>query len=121
VPLCWIVHELDGEPSVFVEEASSLIYARMKANSAGHAGKFIEAHELDQRTSRKPPRDVLGRTLSRAKANSGSGTASDDESPMKLLAIPGALRLLRAYADIDDSNVSGSIVDLVRRISRQRA
>jgi hypothetical protein len=53
VPLCWIVHELDGEPSVFVEEASSLIYARMKANSAGHAGKFIEAHELDQRTSRK--------------------------------------------------------------------
>jgi hypothetical protein len=40
---------------------------------------------------------------------------------MKLLAIPGALRLLRAYAEIDDSNVSGSIVDLVRRISRQRA
>jgi transcriptional regulator with XRE-family HTH domain len=53
--------------------------------------------------------------------NSGSGTANDDKSPMKLLAVPGALRLLRAYADIDDSNVSGSIVDLVERISRQRA
>jgi transcriptional regulator with XRE-family HTH domain len=53
--------------------------------------------------------------------NSGSGTASDDESPMKLLAVPGALRLLRAYAAIDDSNVSASIVDLVERISRQRA
>jgi transcriptional regulator with XRE-family HTH domain len=52
--------------------------------------------------------------------NNGSGTANDDESPMKLLAVPGALRLLRSYAAIDDSNVSASVVDLVERISRHR-
>src|SRR4051812_14130067 len=68
VPLYWIVHEMEGEPCVFVQEASSLVYARMEAQKAGCDGKFIEAHELDRATAKKLPPDVIGRTLNRAKA-----------------------------------------------------
>ena len=68
MPLYWIVHEMEGEPYVFVQEASSLIYARMEAQKAGCNGEFIEAHELDHTTAKKLPRDVIGRMLSRARA-----------------------------------------------------
>jgi len=37
------------------------------------------------------------------------------ESPLKLLTVSGAFRLLRAYADIEDSNLRRSIVDLVEK------
>jgi transcriptional regulator with XRE-family HTH domain len=40
-----------------------------------------------------------------------------EASPLKLLTVSGAFRLLRAYADIEDSNLRRSIVDLVERIS----
>ena len=40
-----------------------------------------------------------------------------ESSPLKLLTVSGAFRLLRAYADIEDSNLRRSIVDLVERIS----
>jgi anthranilate phosphoribosyltransferase len=68
VPLYWIVHELGGQRSIFVAEANSLIYARLQASRAGHAGKFIEAHELDRETARQLPSDLLGQTLNPAKA-----------------------------------------------------
>jgi hypothetical protein len=61
MPVFWIVHEVDGEPCVFVQEASSLIYARMQALQTGCDGKFLEAHELDRTTAKKLPRDVVGR------------------------------------------------------------
>ena len=41
-------------------------------------------------------------------------------SPLKLLTVAGAFRLLRAYGDIDDSNLRRAIVDLVEQISNQR-
>jgi transcriptional regulator with XRE-family HTH domain len=41
-------------------------------------------------------------------------------SPLKLLTVSGAFRLLRAYGDIDDSNLRRAIVDLVEQISGQR-
>jgi transcriptional regulator with XRE-family HTH domain len=51
----------------------------------------------------------------------GEGQAKDGEaSPLKLLTVSGAFRLLRAYAEIDDSNLRRSIVDLVEQISTQR-
>ena len=40
-----------------------------------------------------------------------------EASPLKLLTVSGAFRLLRAYADIEDSNLRRSIVDLVERIA----
>jgi transcriptional regulator with XRE-family HTH domain len=45
----------------------------------------------------------------------------DDTSPLKLLTVSGAFRLLRAYADIEDGNLRRSIVDLVEQISSHRA
>jgi len=42
---------------------------------------------------------------------------TDEASPLKLLTVSGAFRLLRAYAEIEDSNLRRSIVDLVERIS----
>ena len=48
------------------------------------------------------------------------GKVSGAASPLKLLTVSGAFRLLRAYADIEDSNLRRSIVDLVDQISGRR-
>jgi transcriptional regulator with XRE-family HTH domain len=49
------------------------------------------------------------------------GQAKDGEaSPLKLLTVSGAFRLLRAYAEIEDANLRRSIVDLVEQITSQR-
>jgi transcriptional regulator with XRE-family HTH domain len=41
-------------------------------------------------------------------------------SPLKLLTVAGAFRLLRAYAEIEDTDLRRSIVDLVEQISSRR-
>ena len=43
-----------------------------------------------------------------------------EASPLKLLTVSGAFRLLRAYDDIEDSNLRRAIVDLVEQISSQK-
>ena len=43
-----------------------------------------------------------------------------ESSPLKLLTVSGAFRLLRAYSEIEDSNLRRAIVDLVEQISTQR-
>ena len=43
-----------------------------------------------------------------------------EASPLKLLTVSGAFRLLRAYGDIEDSNLRRAIVDLVEQISSQK-
>ncbi len=62
--LYWLVHRVDGEPRVRIEEAQSLMFARLKANIAGHEGEFVEAHELDDKTAKQVPKDMRGRVLS---------------------------------------------------------
>jgi transcriptional regulator with XRE-family HTH domain len=42
------------------------------------------------------------------------------ESPLKLLTISGAFRLLRSYAEIEDGNLRRSIVELVEKVAGQR-
>ena len=51
---------------------------------------------------------------------SEQGREGDESSPLKLLTVSGAFRLLRAYADIEDTNLRRSIVDLVEQISSHR-
>ena len=47
--------------------------------------------------------------------------AKDSEgSPLRLLTVTGAFRLLRAYSGIEDSGLRRSIVDLVEQISARR-
>src|ERR1044072_9236721 len=41
-------------------------------------------------------------------------------SPLKLLTVSGAFRLLRAYGDIEDSNLRRAIVELVEQISSEK-
>jgi len=45
---------------------------------------------------------------------------SGEASPLKLLTVSGAFRLLRAYGEIEDANLRRAIVDLVEQISSQR-
>ena len=46
--LFWIVHEIDRERRIFIQEAHALIFARLKAAIAGFDdGEFVEAHMLD--------------------------------------------------------------------------
>jgi transcriptional regulator with XRE-family HTH domain len=52
--------------------------------------------------------------------DSETGKESGASSPLKLLTVPGAFRLLRAYADIEDNNLRRSIVDLVDQVSSSR-
>ena len=43
-----------------------------------------------------------------------------EASPLKLLTVSGAFRLLRAYADIEDGNLRRSIVDQVEQVAGHR-
>jgi transcriptional regulator with XRE-family HTH domain len=43
-----------------------------------------------------------------------------EASPLKLLTVSGAFRLLRAYGEIGDGNLRRAIVDLVEQISSQK-
>ena len=62
------VGEVNGERTVFLQEGNSLISARLEAGRAGHSGNFLEAHQLDGKTAKKLPRDVIGRPLTKARA-----------------------------------------------------
>src|SRR6185436_15056556 len=57
--LFWIVHEIDGERRIFIQEAHALIFARLKAAIAGFDdGVFVEAHMLDAKTASFRPGEV---------------------------------------------------------------
>ncbi len=68
--------------------------------------------------------EVLGIEVSQffgAKEMGEAGEAKQGEaSPLKLLTVSGAFRLLRAYGDIEDSNLRRAIVELVEQISTQK-
>jgi hypothetical protein len=64
MPLFWIVHEIDGERRVFIQEAGALIFARLHAGIAGFDGVFVEAHVLDEVRARKVTKRMIGRALS---------------------------------------------------------
>jgi len=49
------------------------------------------------------------------------GKDADQASPLKLLTVSGAFRLLRAYSEIEDTNLRRCIVDLVEQIKSHRA
>ena len=68
MPLFWIVHIIDGAPSIRIEEASAKVTARMKALLAGHGGEFAEVHELDDETAARVPERMRGRALDQREA-----------------------------------------------------
>jgi transcriptional regulator with XRE-family HTH domain len=65
---------------------------------------------------------ALGVPVSELLGDDGAGQSNrravaEARSPLKLLTPPGALRLLRAYARIDNGNQRRNIVALVERIA----
>jgi hypothetical protein len=68
MPLYWLVTEHEGERLVYIQEASALVIACMKAKLNGHDGIFVEAHELDAKMTRKIPKKMIGRVLSQEEA-----------------------------------------------------
>jgi transcriptional regulator with XRE-family HTH domain len=50
-------------------------------------------------------------------AQSNRRALAEARSPLKLLTVPGALKLLRAYAQIEDGHQRRNIVALVERIA----
>ena len=66
--LFWIVHEIDGQPCVRIQEGGALIFAQLNAMKDGFGGSFVEAHPLDAEMAKKiPKRD------DRAHAHDGRG------------------------------------------------
>jgi len=63
MPSFWIVHTRNGAPAVFIQDAASLVYARLAAAKAGFDGTFVEGHELDAKTAKKIPKQMIGRVL----------------------------------------------------------
>jgi transcriptional regulator with XRE-family HTH domain len=49
-----------------------------------------------------------------------SSKRGKDSSPLKLLTVSGALRLLRSYERINDRKIRRSIIDLVENIATRR-
>jgi len=49
---------------LFVQEATTELYAALRSAIAGFEGKFVEAHMLDARTVRRIPKKAIGRVLS---------------------------------------------------------
>jgi transcriptional regulator with XRE-family HTH domain len=64
-----------------------------------------------------PVANLLGTDDSPGHALERQGRAS---SPLKLLTIPGALKLLRAYRDLSDGKIRRSVVQLVENIAAGR-
>jgi hypothetical protein len=51
--------------AVIIQPAGDIITARMRAMLAGVEGEFQEGYELDAKTSKKVPKTLVGKQLSR--------------------------------------------------------
>ena len=53
---------------MFIQEASALTCARLRASFAGFGREFIEAHEPDAKRAQNVPAKMIGRILSGTEA-----------------------------------------------------
>ena len=64
VALFWVAKiNDDGETTYFLQEASTQLYASLRASIAGQKGKPVESIELDAKTARKVPKKMRARAL----------------------------------------------------------
>ena len=67
MPLYWLCYRHNNHISVVIEQAPSLVHARMRAALAGvDEGDFTECHELPSKW--KVAKEMVGRRLSQAEA-----------------------------------------------------
>ena len=69
MPLYWLCYRHNNQISVVIEPGASLIHARMRAALADlDQGEFTEGRELDRKTTKQVPKELIGRRLSQAEA-----------------------------------------------------
>jgi hypothetical protein len=67
--LYWVAKiDDDGETTYFIQEATTPLYAHLRAAIAGHRGKPSDVIQLDAKTARKVPKKMIGRVLSQKEA-----------------------------------------------------
>ena len=67
MPLYWLCYQ--HQISVVIEPEASPIHARMRAALARlDEGNFTEGHELDRKTEKQVPKEMIGRRLSQEEA-----------------------------------------------------
>jgi hypothetical protein len=66
--LFWLVFKNGGDITVFIQPAGALGEARLRAAIAGVEGEFQEGHELDAKMTKKMPKGLIGKTLTRRQA-----------------------------------------------------
>lgn len=66
--LFWLTYRHENEIMIFIQPASHLLMARIKATLAGVQGEFAKGHQLDETIAEKMPRNCIGRSLSRTAA-----------------------------------------------------
>ncbi len=66
--LFWVAKIENGETTYFLQEASTQLYASLRASIAGQKGKPVESIELEDKTARKVPKKMIGRVLLQSEA-----------------------------------------------------
>ena len=66
-----------------------------------------------------PVSELLAKLGDDGAAQSNRRAVAEARSPLKLITPPGALKLLRAYARIDDRDQRRNIVALIERIASE--
>jgi hypothetical protein len=67
--LYWLVYHHNNQIPVVIEPGASLIHARFRASLASlDEGEFTEGHELDRKTTKQVPKEMIERRLSQEDA-----------------------------------------------------
>lgn len=66
--LYWLVYQTANGKTVYLQQAHTLIAARMRAALANVEGDFAEGHELDVKTEKKVPKKFISRALTQREA-----------------------------------------------------
>jgi hypothetical protein len=69
VRLWWLAFNTPKGTAVWIQEAHEVSMARLKASMAGAPDDFKEYLELDTKTAKRVPKNLIGKTLSNDQAN----------------------------------------------------
>jgi hypothetical protein len=67
--LFWLVYGKGKDVTLFIQPASTIVYARLKAAIVGLEGEYKEGYELDAKMARKVPKKLIGTPLTQKLAN----------------------------------------------------
>jgi hypothetical protein len=67
--LFWLVYGEGADITLFIQPASTIVSARLKAAIAGMDSGFQEGYELEAKMARKVPKKQIGKPLSQKEAN----------------------------------------------------